>query len=47
MNLNEILKTKVKDWRESDYKSDCLVIREIFEYNFLIYIKNTFREKIF
>ena len=35
MTLNEILKTKLKDWRESDYKSNYPVIREIFEYNFL------------
>ena len=35
MTLNEILKTKVKDWRESGYKSAYPVIGEIFEYNFL------------
>jgi len=35
MNLNEILKTKVKNWRENDYRSNHPVIREIFEYNFL------------
>jgi hypothetical protein len=35
MTLNEILKIKVKDWRENDYKSNYPVIREIFEYNFL------------
>lgn len=35
MTLNEILKTKVKIWRKSDYKSNYPVVREIFEYNFL------------
>ena len=35
MHLNEILKTKVKNWRDSGYKCDYPVIREIFEYNFL------------
>ena len=35
MTLNEILKIKVKDWRESGYQSNFSVIREIFEYNFL------------
>lgn len=35
MHLHEILKSKVKDWREDNYKSDYPVIREIFEYSFL------------
>jgi len=35
MTLNEILKIKVKDWRENGHKSNYPVIREIFEYNFL------------
>lgn len=35
MNLNEILKTKVKEWRESDYQSDFLVIGEILDFAFV------------
>ena len=35
MNLYEILKIKVKEWREANYQCDYPVIREIFEYNFL------------
>ena len=35
MTLNEILRIKTKNWRESSYKSDYSAIREIFEYNFL------------
>jgi len=35
MNLNEILKIKVEDWRRKNYGSNYPVIREIFEYNFL------------
>ena len=35
MNLNEILKIKVKDWRKGGYQSNFPVIKEIFEYNFL------------
>jgi hypothetical protein len=35
MNLYEILKIKVKEWRENNYQCDYPVIREIFEYNFL------------
>jgi len=35
MTLNEILKIKVKEWRENNYKSNFPAIREIFEYNFL------------
>jgi len=34
MTLNEILRIKVKNWQESNYKSDYSAIREIFEYNF-------------
>jgi type III restriction enzyme len=35
MHLYEILKSKVKEWRENNYQCDYPVIREIFEYNFL------------
>jgi hypothetical protein len=35
MNLYEILKIKVKEWRENNYQCDYPVIREILEYNFL------------
>ena len=35
MNLYESLKTKVKEWRESDYQSDFPVIREIFDFAFV------------
>jgi len=35
MTLNEILKIKTKEWRETNYKSEYSVIREIFEYNLL------------
>jgi len=35
MVLNDLLKLKVKEWRESNYKSNFPAIREIFEYNFL------------
>jgi hypothetical protein len=35
MNLYEILKIKVKEWRENNYQCDYPAIREIFEYNFL------------
>jgi hypothetical protein len=35
MNLYEILKIKVKEWRENNYQCDYPVIREIFEYNFV------------
>ncbi len=35
MNLNDVLKIKVKDWRENNYQSNFPAIREIFEYNFL------------
>ncbi len=35
MNLYEILKIKVKEWRENNYQCDYPSIREIFEYNFL------------
>jgi hypothetical protein len=35
MNLYESLKTKVKEWRESDYQSDFPVIGEIFDFAFV------------
>jgi len=43
MNLNEILKIKVKNWRENNYQSDFSVIKEIFEYNFLGFENKTLR----
>jgi len=35
MSLYELLKTKVKEWRESNYQSDFPVIREIFDFAFV------------
>ncbi len=35
MTLNEILRIKIKNWRENNYQSNFPAIREIFEYNFL------------
>jgi len=35
MNLNDILKIKVKEWRQDNYQSRYPAIREIFEYNVL------------
>lgn len=35
MNLYGLLKTKVKEWRGSDYQSDFSVIREIFDFAFV------------
>jgi len=35
MNLNDILKIKVKEWRQNNYQSRYSAIREIFEYNVL------------
>jgi len=35
MTLYEVLKTKVREWRKSNYFSDFSAIGEVFEYNFL------------
>lgn len=35
MNLHEVLKTKSKEWRMSDYQSDFSSIREIFDFVFI------------
>jgi type III restriction enzyme len=35
MSLNEVLRTKVKDWRKSGYKCEYPVISEVFDFNFV------------